>query len=64
MKQVAPIWRQRINAAGPGKFSARLSTRTPLRGVIGLGVEREAVVAEGVAIQSVKFRRSIRERCS
>src|SRR3990167_9073326 len=30
--QRAPIWRQRISAAGPGRLSARLRMRTPSSG--------------------------------
>ena len=38
LTQVAPICRQRIRAAGAGRFSAKLRMRTPLSGSKGLGV--------------------------
>ena len=37
MMQLAPMFWQRIRAAGPGRFSARLRMRTPLS--VGEGVD-------------------------
>ena len=59
MVQVAPICWQRISAAGPGKFRAKLRIRTPLSG------RREGVVAEwmlvgvGIVKLCVEFRAMI-----
>jgi hypothetical protein len=45
LTQEAPICRQRIKAAGPGKFRLRLRTATPLSGSTGLA-EKETMLVK------------------
>ena len=53
--QLAPICSQRISAAGPGKFSAKLTMRTPFSGFRSLsGLTGEDLVLDVVVMDVMK----------
>ena len=51
--QLAPICWQRISAAGPGKFRAKLTMRTPFKGLSGLAVKDGDLAVAFIGVMEV-----------